>query len=378
MILPKDHHLTEIIIHHYHKIDGHAPPAQVLASTRERFWIVHGTSAIKNTLKPCIPCKRQDAVLGEQIMSPLPACRTASERPPFSSTGIDFFGPIQVKCRRSRVKRYGCIFTCMTMRAVHIEIAHSMDTCSFIDAFRRFACRRGDPKEVYSDNGSNLVAGEKELKQAIQEWNQTAIMDNLRQKETGWHFNPPTASHMGGSWERLIRSVKRELSILLREQVPSDETLLTVMAEVERILNDRPLTALSDHHDDLLPLTPNDLLLLRNNTSTPPGIFTENDLYTRKRWKQAQHLANVFWKRWIREYLPTLQIRQKWLTPKDNIKVGELVLLKDDDKPRGHWPLARVLQTDLSSDGKVRSAKLKTTSGDLHRPITMICRLEYK
>ena len=378
VILPKDHHLTEIIIHHYHKIDGHAPPAQVLASTRERFWIVHGTSAIKNTLKPCIPCKRQDAVLGEQIMSPLPACRTASERPPFSSTGIDFFGPIQVKCRRSRVKRYGCIFTCMTMRAVHIEIAHSMDTCSFIDAFRRFACRRGDPKEVYSDNGSNLVAGEKELKQAIQEWNQTAIMDNLRQKETGWHFNPPTASHMGGSWERLIRSVKRELSILLREQVPSDETLLTVMAEVERILNDRPLTALSDHHDDLLPLTPNDLLLLRNNTSTPPGIFTENDLYTRKRWKQAQHLANVFWKRWIREYLPTLQIRQKWLTPKDNIKVGELVLLKDDDKPRGHWPLARVLQTDLSSDGKVRSAKLKTTSGDLHRPITMICRLEYK
>ena len=89
-------------------------------------------------------------------------------------------------------------------------------------------------------------------------------------------------------------------------------------------------------------------------------------------------MANVFWKRWIREYLPTLQIRQKWLTPKDNIKVGELVLLKDDDKPRGHWPLARVLQTDLSSDGKVRSAKLKTTSGDLHRPITMICRLEYK
>jgi len=97
-------------------------------------------------------------------------------------------------------------------------------------------------------------------------------------------------------------------------------------------------------------------------------------MYTRK---QAQHLANdVFWKRWIREYLPTLQERQKWITPRQNLKVDELVLIKDEDKPRGHWPLARVLEIEISADGRVRSARIKTATGELVRPITMICRLE--
>ena len=164
-------------------------------------------------------------------MSDLPPERVISGKPAFSFVGVDYFGPFSVKQGRSVVKRYGCLFTCLTIRAVHIEIAQSLDTSSFISALQRFICRRGRPEVIRSDNGGNFVGAEHELSTALQQWNQSRITEFLHQTEIQWKFNTPTAFHMGGVWERMIRSVRKVPTSIVKEQLLTDEVLMTVMCE---------------------------------------------------------------------------------------------------------------------------------------------------
>ena len=255
-------------------------------------------------------------------------------------------------------------------------MVEALDTDGFLNAFRRFVNCRGSPKEVRRDNGTNFHGGEREIRESISEWNQQRIHDQLRQTNITWKFNLPAASHMGGVWERMICSACKILRVLLKDQVVSNETLRTLMTEVEGILNSRPLTPNSNDPDDLEPLTLNHLLLLRSNLNLPPGIFTKEDSYTTRRWKQVQFLADLFWKRWSREYLPNLQQRQKCLKSRRNLTPGDLVLRVDQSVNRGSWPLARVLEVYTASDGYLRSARVATSTTTLVRPITKLCFLE--
>ena len=153
-------------------------------------------------------CKRQCAPLYTQQRAPLLKEQMTPDKAPFSFVEIDYFGPLIVKAGRTHWKRYGCLFTCLTTRAVHLEVAQSLTADSFIAAFQRFSSRRGVPEKVYSDNGTNLVKGDKELRKSIQEWNKSNIEKHTTQNEIEWHFNPPCTSHMGGVWERMIRSAQ--------------------------------------------------------------------------------------------------------------------------------------------------------------------------
>ena len=227
-----------------------------------------------------------------QKMADLPPERVASQEPPFTYVAVDCFGPFHVKCGRCLEKRCGVLFTCLTIRAVYVEIAHSLDTSSFINALCRFIARRGVPQEIRSDNGTNFTSADKELRQAIGKWNQEMIKGFLPQKDILWVFNPPTASHMGGTWERMLRSVRKILNAVLKEQNLAEESLVTLMSEVEAILT--PLTKISDDPSDLQALTPNHLLLLRPGPSFLPGMFSREDQYSNKRWKQVQFLSDVF------------------------------------------------------------------------------------
>ena len=294
-------------------------------------------------------------------MAKLPEDRITPLEPPFTYVGVDYFGPIEVKQGRSRVKGWGCLFTCFTVRAIHLEVAHRLNTDSMINALRRFINLRGYPKEIRSDCSSNFTKADKELKDAVDEWNQQTISGFCAQRGIEWIFNPPGASHMGGPWERMIRSVRQILKALFKEQVACEEVLSTVLTEATNILNSRPLTRNSDDPMDEELLTPNHLLQLRPCASLPSGIFEKEDLHCRRQWRQAQYLANLFWKQWIKEYLPTLQERKKWNEPRENLKVGELVLLADKNYPRGQWPLARVVEVFENEDGYVRSAKVLTS-----------------
>ncbi len=173
----------------------------------------------------------------------------------------------------------------------------------------------------------------------------------------------------------MIRTVRRILSHLVKEQAASEEVLLTALAEAERIVNDRPLVPVYDDPQQPSTLCPNDLLLLG-----PDSNLLGQDIPLRERltkgWRQAHHLANTFWKRWKQEYLPTLQQARKWLQPHRNLKVGDVVLISKVDTPRGKWPLGLVTETYPGPDGPVRQVSIKTCDGLLRRDVRSLCLLE--
>ncbi len=258
-----------------------------------------------------------------------------------------------------------------------MEVAFSLDTDSCINALRRFIARRGPVKSIRSDNGTNLVGCERELRQELDRWNQNRICRAMLQKGICWDFNPPTGSHHGGVWERMIRTVRKVLYSLLKQQANSslnDESLHTIFCEVEAVLNNRPITTERDGPNDLSTLTPNHLLLLRQGDSMPPGVFDRSDNYARRRWRQIQYLSDVFWKRWVKEYLPLLQERQKWTHKQVNVQIDDLVLVVDNT-PRNSWALARVLEVFPDKKGLVRTVKVKTASTELIRPISKLCMI---
>ena len=376
IIIPKDSHLARLLVNHFHQKSGHSGRDNVLALLRERFWLIRANSTVRSVLSSCFDCKRRQGPVGEQKMANLPRPRVTPDQPPFTCVGIDYFGPFLVRQKRSMVKRYGAIFTCLALRAVHLEVCHSLDTDSFIHALRRFIARRGQVKEIRSDNGSNFVGGERELRVMIDSWNQAKIHDALLQKSIKWVFNPPGASHHGGVWERLIRSTRKVLGALVKEQSLDDESLQTLLCECESIINGRPLTTVSDDPKDLEPLSPNHLLLLRSETPLPPGLFLKSDTYSRRRWRQVQYLADVFWGRWKREYLPLLQSRQKWFRPKENFAVGDTVIVVDETLPRNAWAIGRITEVFPDKYGFVRRVKVKTKTSTLERPISKLCLLE--
>ncbi len=237
ILLPSNNHITHLIIRETHHRSGHAGVERVLSDLRQKFWLVGGRKDIRTIVDNCITCRRRCGKMGMQLMADLPESRTKAGEPPFSTTGVDYFGPLLVKRGRSEVKRYGCLFTCFNTRAVHLEVAHSLDTDSFLNVLERFIARRGEPKEIWSDNGTNFVGAVAEMKRSIQQWNQTQIHQHLLQHEIAWHFNPPKASHMGGVWERQIRTVRSVLAGLGGSHALDDEGLLTLLTVVEGIVN---------------------------------------------------------------------------------------------------------------------------------------------
>jgi hypothetical protein len=314
LILPRHHHVTDLILRHVHKKCGHQGRNHVLSELRKKYWVIKAGLAVKNLVRKCIVCRRQNVRASSQMMADLPSSRVKSDVAPFTFTGMDYFGPFEVKQGRSMKKRYGVLFTCMSTRAIHIEIAECMDTSSCINALRRFISRRGPVKEITSDNGSNLVGANHELRKAIQELSEQDIHKFAANHGIKWKFNIPAASHHGGVWERQIRTVRKILQALLAEQhlkvTRNEEELHTLLCEVEATVNSRPLTKVSYDTEDLDVITPNHLLQLKTPENFPPGKFIEQDQYARRRWRQVQYLADVFWKRWTQEYLPMLQRRQ--------------------------------------------------------------------
>ncbi|XP_072304495.1 uncharacterized protein [Eucyclogobius newberryi] len=317
-------------------------------------------------------------------MANLPADRLSMD-PPFTNVGLDVFGPWSVSSRRTRggfsqSKRWAVIFTCMSVRAVHIEVVESLDTSSFINALRRFIAVRGPVKHIRSDRGTNFVGASKELK-IPSNIDGTTLKTFLTNQECCWTFNPSHASHFGGSWERMIGIARRILDSMflqLKDKL-THEVLVTFMAEVGAIINARPLVPVTTDPMDSFILTPAALLTQKVNcVPAPQGNFDASDLF-KCQWRQVQHLSNIFWDRWRKQFLPTLQARRKWQSTRPNIKVGSIVRMKDCQVKRNQWPLGLITQTFLSNDDKVRQVEVKIAKPGgttlFLRPITEVVLL---
>ena len=211
VILHADSHTVKLFVKNLHNKCGHLGKEAIITEINQQFHIVKVKKAISSIIYNCATCRRTQAKPYAQLMADLPPDRITGDSPPFTNTGTDIFGPFYVTKGRGKTqeKRYGVLFTCLVSRACHIEITSGLDTDSYINAFRRFIARRGTPKLIRSDNGTNLVSSEKELKHAIDEWNNKQIYDFCLQQKTEWIFQPPQASHFGGCFERQIRTIRK-------------------------------------------------------------------------------------------------------------------------------------------------------------------------
>lgn len=185
-------------------------------------------------------------------------------------------------------------------------------------------------------------------------------METFTSTTTKWKFIPPGSPHMGGSWERLVRSIKTVLYGITPTRNPSDELLRSMLMEAENIVNSRPLTYIPIDDENEEALTPNHFLLGSSNGVRPLAMFNDDSRVLKQNWLTSQQYAERFWKRWVREYLPTITRRTKWFAPVKPIEVGDIVLIVDPNSPRNSWPKGRVVQTKISKDGQVRSAFVQT------------------
>jgi hypothetical protein len=381
-LLPSKNPIVVLMLTSEHLRLGHAGAQTVLSNFRLKFWPLGGLTEIKRIIRTCIKCYRFKAQSAQQIMSNLPLDRVQPSRP-FSKVGVDFGGPFFIKSsklkRSSSIKSFICVFVCMVTKAVHIELVSSLSTEAFILTLKRFISRRGCPSIIYSDNATNFLGASNQIKGLYDFFRENKTFDVIENflatKEITWKFIPPKSPHWGGLWEAAIKSTKYHLNRIAGDSKYTFEEFYTILAQIEAILNSRPLQALSSDSNDLSCLTPGHFLIGDSLTSFPEkdvsNIF-ENRL---TRYQRCVQVQQNFWKRWTKEYLNLLQNKPKWLHSTENFKINDLVLLKEDNMKPLEWPLARVVKLIAGQDGKVRAVSLKTKNGVYTRSITKLCPL---
>lgn len=374
VLLPRHHTITQLIISHYHKKYLHANHETVVNEVRQLYVIPHLRTVLNQVCTSCQTCKNRRAISKPPEMADHPKARLGTFSRPFSYVGIDFFGPLEVVVGRHTEKRWGCLFTCLTIRAIHIEVAHSLSKDSFMMCLRKFIARRGMPIEIRTDNGTNFIGVKNELSKMIHQ----IPFDEIKQRyhEIKWILNPPASPHMGGCWERQVRSIKKCLETKMPTRRPDDENLHCFLLEVESIINSRPLSYLPVRPEEPEALTPNHFLVGSSSGAKPFCEFYDEVLTVSRNYKLSQQMALHFWKRWIREYLPDLTRRTKWYEKAKPIEVGDVVVIMDEGK-RNSWAKGIITEKIMGKNSdQVRQVRVKTVDGIYIRPATKIAVLD--
>ncbi|XP_037302986.1 uncharacterized protein LOC119193483, partial [Manduca sexta] len=370
-IVDGEHRATKLWVEHVHTQLHHAGVESVVNYCRQHKWVIRLRPTVKAVVRSCFKCRQRAATPPQPITGDLPPCRLAHHHRPFTYTGLDYFGPLTVTVGRSSQKRYVALFTCLTVRAVHLEVVHSLSTQGAIMALRRMTARRGSPAEIWSDNGTNFHGAEKELRNTLL----AGAEQEASRRAIRWRFIPPGAPFMGGAWERLVRSVKTALTTVLHEQRPHEETLSTLLAEVEFTVNSRPLTHVSVNPEDPEALTPNHFLLGCQGPLAAPNFPAEHGYGTHADLRASQQLADAFWTRWLREYLPELRNRREPRSKGPELHIGDVVRIVDGTLPRNTWVRGRICATHPGPDGVTRTVDVATRGGVLRRPVKKIVLL---
>lgn len=375
IILSRSHEITRKLILSYHEKFGHANRETVFNELRQKFHIPNLRAAIGQVTRSCMKCKVLRCRPRVPMMAPLPVQRISPQLRPFSAVGVDYLGPVEVSVGRRTEKRWIALFTCLTIRAVHLEIAHSLSSQSCLMAIKRFICKRGCPEEFFSDNGTNFKGASKEVLEVLNHV-ENDCAEAVTSATTKWNFNPPGAPHMGGIWERMVRSVKEAINVLNDGRKLTDEILQTTLSEAEDMINTRPLTYIPQESADIEAITPNHFLrgTVRGTDAKLDGSVTFAEAL-RDVYKRSQYLADRMWERWSKEYLPTINKRTKWFDDPKPLQVGDLVFITDG-KNRKKWTRGVVEEVFGGKDGRIRQAKVRTAGGVYRRATANLAVLE--
>ncbi|XP_070170716.1 uncharacterized protein [Polyergus mexicanus] len=378
IILPK-HRISDLLIAQAHKASLHGGTQLMLRILRQNYWIISARTSVKSLIRSCVKCVRERARTSQQLRGNLLQPRVTPSAP-FSHTGVDYAGPMNIipsvgRGQRSK-KYYVAVFICLSTKAVHLEYVDDYATNGFLSAFRRFASRRGLPSDMYSDNGTNFQGADRQLNTTFQRLvADPQIQDAIANDNVKWHFIPPSAPHFGGLWEAGVKGLKFHLKRAIGSRTLSQIEFATLLCQIETCLNSRPISALHDDPNDFSALTPGHFLVGRPLVSPPEESVLDIDSNRLSRWQQVRAILEQIWRSWSSDYLHTLQQRRKWRENKPELKINELVLLKNNLAPPSKWELARILDVHPGSDGHVRVVTLRTAKTTLKRPITQICQL---
>lgn len=403
IFIPNKSPLAEFIIIETHKTQKHAGVDNVVAKIRQQYWIPSIRAKIasvlrKNPRTKCLVCARFYAKAYDYPNAPpLPSCRVRVGYL-WETVGIDYFGPMLVKVTPETPKQkvWGAIFTCALSRMIHLELVTDISAEKFILAFTRFVRRWTVPKKIISDNGTNFVLGNKALQQMTEEnkkikteWQQIyhekRVQEFSCQKGIEWIFIAPFAPWRGGLYERMIGTVKYHLKRELRNKLFSFEELWTILTEISRVINERPLTYLAQS-EVVQPLRPIDLaypavkrpevdINIEPYDPTDPE-YTErvsNRTTLIENHRRALLSVEKFWINWRDDYL--LSLREKHLSCSNKKDVhpnlGDIVIVYEPNAPRSCWKLGTV--TALLSD---RTATISIGKKQINRAIKHLFPLE--
>ncbi|XP_018376357.1 PREDICTED: uncharacterized protein LOC108769714 [Trachymyrmex cornetzi] len=382
ILIPSRHFLTDLIIRETHERYYHTGIQTTLYMIRQRFWLLDGRNQVRKIIKSCIRCFRFNTDTVNYKMGDLPKNRVR-EAFPFANTGIDFCGPFYVKEKkhrnRNRVKTYVCVFICMVVKAVHLEVVSDLTTDGFLAALRRFVSRRGVPTHIHSDNGTNFVGANNELKELYRLFNSEKHKNKINQfsleHRVTWHFIPPVTPHFGGLWESTVKIFKHHFKRVVGDTLFTLEEFNTFTIEIEGILNSRPISALSSDPNDLSALTPAHFLIGKPLNNLPELDLSSVPANRLSTWQHIQKVRQDFWSRWHLEYLNELQVRHKWIKNGEKITIGMIVLVKDKGFPCLQWALGKVTEIHPGEDGIPRTVTIKTRPGMLKRSVKCLCPL---
>ncbi|XP_063386868.1 uncharacterized protein LOC134672845 [Cydia fagiglandana] len=372
-------HFTYLIMHDAHRRTLHGRYQLTLNYIRSKYWILRVKGLLTTYLRKCLKCARHNAATRDQLMGDLPKQRVTPAKP-FLNSGVDFAGPYQILMSKGRgaktCKAYIAIFICMATKAIHLELVSDLTSEAFIGSFRRFVARRGRCAHIWSDQGRNFVGASKELADSWQEAKlefDGEIAGKLALDGTQWHFVPAYSPTFGGLWEAGVRSMKYHLKRIINTHLTYEE-MSTILCQIESSLNSRPLCPIDEKNIDSMDvLTPGHFLLTEAPITVPSPSLKDAKISSLSRWRHTQKLVNDFWRQWLQEYLCRLQQRPKWLKRREELEIGQIVVIKNDHLPPGKWQLGRIVDKHPGADNLTRVYSIKSGDSIIKRTITKLC-----
>lgn len=381
ILLPKSSHFSKLIVSTVHRDNFHLGVSQTLALVRQKYWIPACRAMVRRVISQCSVCRKYEG--GHYIVPPLadlPSLRLTESRP-FLATGTDFMGPVITK-RKIDGKKFFlkkswiCLFTCFSTRAIHLEVVPDLTAESFLQCLRRFIARYNRPELILSDNFSSFKLANETIDIAFRH----AIFNFCANQNIIWRYITALRPWSGGFYERLIALVKRSLRKTIGSTPLEEFQFLTLTAEIESMLNSRPLVYVDCDINSSIILTPGHFLNLQTFSSLPDIDTSDPEFQSGKKssvdkllqfWVKGQKLLQQFWHLWRTEYLAALREKNKILLKQsrkrylDKPRVGDVVLIEDNSLPRGQWRAGKIIKLNYSSDNLVRSAQIKMSNNKI-------------